>query len=292
MALFRIFDGKASSVQPVRFPSEAALQEVVDDNLETMTGVRKLDSHYHIPNGEIDTLGIDERNVPVVVEYKHGYDAGALTQALFYLEWVKQNKRTVEMLAREKLGPKTTVNWNAPPRVLVIAKEFNVRELAAVNQMVPLVELKRYDWYGDLFTLDDATPMRPPRQATSVGGRARAKDVELPTLEVTVSRALPQVEDLFWKLRDRILALGAGIREVPGREYIDYRKSSTFVGIGIQKRQLAVLIKMGERAVHDPRGVTSPAPWYGKLNTRFNLRPSDDLDYAMDLVGQAFDYVP
>jgi RecB family endonuclease NucS len=78
MALFRIENGGAILVNPVEFESEAVLQKLVDSNLETMTGVRKLESQYPIPNGRIDTLGIDERNVPVVVEYKWGRDPGAI----------------------------------------------------------------------------------------------------------------------------------------------------------------------------------------------------------------------
>jgi len=54
-----------------------------------------------ILNGRIDILGIDDRNVPSVIEYK--WDPGAIIQALLYLDCVKQKKCTFEMLVRKKL---------------------------------------------------------------------------------------------------------------------------------------------------------------------------------------------
>ena len=292
MALFKIDDGVASAVKPATFGNEGDLQKLIDDNLETITGVRKVDSQYPIPNGRIDTLGVDDRNVPVVIEYKWGHDPGAIVQALFYLDWVKQNKRTFEMLVREKLGSGAKVNWNAPPRVIIIAKDFDLKELSAVNQMVPLVELKRYDFYGELLTLEDATPVKVPKQPPTIEEKTVGGETEPPTLESVLKPASPELKNLFWELRDRILALGDDIREVPGRWWVDYRKSSTFVSPNIQKRKLVILIKMGDKRIDDPKGMTSHISYYGRLNTRFELSSSDQLDYAMHLIKQAYDFVP
>jgi predicted transport protein len=289
MALFRIQNGSTTSVNPVEFESEASLQKLVDRNLESMTGVRKLESQYRIPNGKIDTLGIDERNVPVVIEYKWGRDPGAIVQALFYLDWLRQNKRTLEMLVREKLGSEVEVNWKASTRVIVIAKDFDIKELSAVNQMEPIVELKRYNYYGDLLTIEDATPTRVSTQSAKASEDATEEEY---TLESVLEPALPATQEVFWKLRDRILLLGEGIREVLGDWYVDYRKSSTFVSVNIQKKGLVVFIKMGEKKVDDPKRITTPITYYGRLNTRFRVDSVVDLDYAMKLVKQAYDYVP
>jgi len=289
MALFETRNGSALLINPVPFENEGALQKLIDDNLEIITGVRRVDSQYPIPNGRIDTLGIDDRNVPVVIEYKWGHDPGAIIQALFYLDWVKQNKRTFEMLVREKFGSETKVNWDVPPRVIVIAKDFDLKELSAVNQVVPLVELKRYNFYRNLLTVEDATPVKVP---PPVGEKAESEVAEPPTLESVLMPASPEVKDLFWKLRDRILALGDDIKEFPGRWWVDYRKSSTFVSPNIKKKKLLILIKMGEKVVDDPKGITSHVSYYGKLNTRFELTSPDELDYALQLIKQAYDYVP
>lgn len=35
----------------------------------------------------MDTLGIDENNAPVVVEYKRSSNENVINQGLFYLDW-------------------------------------------------------------------------------------------------------------------------------------------------------------------------------------------------------------
>ncbi len=295
MALFKIREKGATAVNLVSFENEAALQTLIDDNLEAITGIRKLDSQYPIPNGRIDTLGIDERNVPVVIEYKWGHDPGAIIQALFYLDWVKQNRRTFEMLVRERLSAEVKVNWSDQPRVIIIAKDFDIKELSAVNQVNPLVELKRYNFYGDLLTVDDATPQKLPKHPTIAETKIAGVEAiaeEAPTLETALKPALPEIREVFWKLRDRILALGDDIREIPGGWYVDYRKSSTFVSPNIQKKRLLIFIKMGDKPIDDPQGITSPISYYGRLNTRFYLDSLKGLDYAMRLIRQAYEYVP
>lgn len=53
--------------------------------MESMLGIRFLASEYPTGpwhRGRIDTLGLDENNVPVLVEYKKGSDSGLLTELL------------------------------------------------------------------------------------------------------------------------------------------------------------------------------------------------------------------
>jgi len=127
MPLYRIAEGKVKNVPTKEFASEAELQKLIDENLEDMTGIRVGETQYSIPNGRLDTLGIDEQGIPVVIEYKWGYDSGAIIQGLFYLQWVKENRKTFELLAREKFG-KIKVNWGSPARLLIIAKQFEGKD--------------------------------------------------------------------------------------------------------------------------------------------------------------------
>ena len=72
--------------------------------------------------------------------------------------------------------------------------------------------------------------------------------------------------------------------------HIDYRKSSTFVRIAARKKSLAIFIQVGERDITDPQGWTAKVTNLGKLNTKFRLDSVNQLDYAMSLIQQAYDY--
>lgn len=294
MALFEVQEGKVRVVESREFDGEAALQRLFDSNLEDITGVRLVESQYRIPNGQIDSLGIDEQGTPVVVEYKWGYDPGAIVQGLFYLRWVKENRRTFDMLVREKLGD-LKVNWSSAPRLLIVAKQFSDKEVSAIGLVSVSVELKRYSFYGNLLSVEDVTPLRPV--ATEKTGGAAVSMEEARSVDDIVKKAGPELRKTFFDLRDRILEIGDDVREKVGEGYCDYRKSSVFAMVTPQSRnnRLVVYIKMGEKPIEDPRSLTSPIParWgYGKLNTRFKVTDGSQLDYALSLIRQAYDYVP
>jgi len=71
MALFKLINGKAKKILRKEFNDERReLQPLIDNNLDTILGIRFIEKWYPIPNGEIDTLGLDDSNVPVIIEYK------------------------------------------------------------------------------------------------------------------------------------------------------------------------------------------------------------------------------
>jgi len=301
MALFGVEQDKVRVIEAREFANEAALQKLFDDNLEDITGVRLIESQYPIPNGRIDSLGIDEQNTPVVIEYKWGYDAGAIIQGLSYLRWVRENRRAFEMLVREKFG-NLKVNWLSPPRLLIIAKQFSDKEMSAIALISASVELRRYSFYGNLLSVEDAIVAPPTRLPKVTRETAVAKEKaeiveEGKSIEDLVKKTSPALRSLFFGLRDSVLKLGDDVREAVGGWYCDYRKSSTFVSIQPQprKNRLLLYIKMGDKEIEDPQKWTSPIPPtfnYGKLNTQFQVSDPTQIAYAMELIKQAYDYVP
>jgi endonuclease NucS-like protein len=147
MPIFRIDGQKARQLGLKRdgFGSEFELRDFFADNLEEVLGVRFLEKEYSTTDGRIDTLGIDENDSPVIIEYKWKENEEVFAQGLFYLKWLLQNKRHFELLARSKFGDKTKVNWDQP-RVVLIARGFS-RYVKAAVQTVVNVELKTYTLY-------------------------------------------------------------------------------------------------------------------------------------------------
>ncbi|MFQ5860138.1 MAG: endonuclease NucS domain-containing protein [Dehalococcoidia bacterium] len=225
MPLFELDNGQVSKVDPQEFQNENALQNLLDSNLEDIFGVRLVDSQYNIPNGRIDALGIDDRNIPVVIEYKWKQDPGAIIQGLFYLDWLKKNRRTFEMLTREKLGRGVKVNWDSPPRLMIVAREFGPKELGAVNQAAVPVELWWYAYYGKLINVERATTV-----GSQVARQGKPKLEEAPdsyTVDRLLKNASPDYRKLYLAFREKVRSLGDEVWERVGKWYIDFRKSST-----------------------------------------------------------------
>ena len=87
--LFRLMNGSASEMHGLASDLEKPLQTLIERNLEALLGVRFLSTEYSTGkthSGRIDTLGLDENNCPVILEYKRSAGENVINQGLFYLD--------------------------------------------------------------------------------------------------------------------------------------------------------------------------------------------------------------
>lgn len=71
--LFRLTAGKAAELQGDASDLEKPLQTLIEANLDALLGIRFLATEYSTGKthgGRIDSLGIDENDCPVILEYK------------------------------------------------------------------------------------------------------------------------------------------------------------------------------------------------------------------------------
>ena len=273
-----------------QFANEEELHNLVEENLQELFGIRLIAREYPIPNGRIDSLGLDENSTPVIIEYKWKKEFSALVQGLFYLDWVAKNKKPFESIVHDKLGKDVEVDWSTQPRLLIVAQDFDVKELAAINQMEPRIELIKYSLYENLFNYENVNIIES-RSTHKPGGDSKLKEH---TLDDLLSNASPEMRTLFTDIRERILSMDESVWESVHGWYCDYRTVSTFVSVNLQKERLKMFIKMGDNELNDPNGICEniPKSWgYGLLNKQFTISNSEEIEYAMFLIQQAFDYV-
>jgi len=100
MPLFELKNKKATKINQKEFKNELELHQLIDKNLGEIFGVRFIkDEHITDKHGRIETLGLDESNRPIVIEYKKTKERGQLVQANRYMTWIKQNPDTSELYA-------------------------------------------------------------------------------------------------------------------------------------------------------------------------------------------------
>lgn len=119
-----LFDLKQFPVRKVRLKrvkNEREIHRLIADNLDVLLGVKFLASECEFSDGRIDTLGIDENNSPVIVEYKKAKSNEVILQALFYKNWLLDHKVDFKLLCRNKLKESVKIDWSNP-RVIVIAQ--------------------------------------------------------------------------------------------------------------------------------------------------------------------------
>jgi RecB family endonuclease NucS len=92
MPAFVIEGKKAKKISQKEFRDEQELHDLIDRNLDEIFRIRYIrKEHITDKHGRIETLGIDESNRPVVIEYKKTKEKGQLVQANRYMTWIRQN---------------------------------------------------------------------------------------------------------------------------------------------------------------------------------------------------------
>ena len=107
LKLFDLSGESATEIPGSASTLERSLQLLIERNLETMLGIRLLESEYRTGpkhRGRIDTLGIDENASPVIIEYKRATNENVINQGLFYLDWLLDHKAEFKLLVLEILG--------------------------------------------------------------------------------------------------------------------------------------------------------------------------------------------
>ncbi|CAN7291173.1 hypothetical protein LJR034_001312 [Caballeronia sp. LjRoot34] len=157
--LFNLAAGVATELEGQASDLEKPLQTLIENNLEPLLGIRFLASEYATGKthaGRIDSLGLDENDGPVILEYKRSVGENVINQGLFYLDWLMDHQAEFKLLVMEKLGHATAalIDWSVP-RLLCIAADFTKYDAHAVQQINRNVELIRYRRFGsDLLLLE------------------------------------------------------------------------------------------------------------------------------------------
>lgn len=300
MPVYKISNLKAIRIPFLRdgFGNEFKLRDFFADNLEELLGVRFLEKEYQIDGGRMDTIGIDENNCPVIIEYKWKENEEVFAQWLFYLDWLKRNKRHFELLVKSKFGNDIGVNWN-DPRVILVAQGFS-RYVESAVQQVSNVELKTYALYEDgIIHIENVYGGKGKRVATkessSVLWELNATTVSISTqdeivydIEHHTKNLLEDLREAFETVREKILEL-PGAEEVPLKIGITYRTTRSFVRFEFRKNWIMVLVRSAAYPMEDSKNIITDVTSHGwGFNGKLKMIATDDPDYIFGIIKASY----
>ncbi len=253
--LFRVNGDTVTQLDGKSIALEKSLQTLIERHLEDFLGVRFLATEYHTNNGRMDTIGLDENNCPVIIEYKRASNENVITQGLFYLDWLMDHKADFKLLVLEKLGKEEadSIEWSMP-RLLCIAGDFNKYDEHAINQMGRNIELIRYQHYGDLLLFETVA-------SASTKVAVKTDSVEFtPTtpsdkksIEKTVIEQLEQadqaIKDLYQSVEDYLSALGDDVQISVMKLYVAFRNTKNFACVQARRSVLTVYLRLDPDSV-------------------------------------------
>lgn len=288
MPIFQIKNKKAKQIKALSFKDEKELQIFIENNLEELFGVKFLASEYSTGEkhgGRIDTLGLDENNSPVIIEYKWGGKDNVINQGLFYLDWLVDHRGDFQVLAEKRLGKNVKIDWGQP-RLILIASSFNKYDKNAVNRIAEKIELRKYILYdnGIFFMEDVYVPKR------TKGRVAKVTKIGTFTVKDHLKKSSKETQRFFYDLQEKITDFG-DVTEKPTKFYVGYWTNKLFSAIHFYKHKLRIDIRVhGE--LDDPKKLAKRTPeeyGWGKDHFFFTLTSKDNLENAIYLIKQAYE---
>jgi predicted transport protein len=294
--LFRITPAAVTELSSSSVAVEKSLQSLMEKHLDAFLGVRFLASEYSTGKthgGRIDTLGLDENNSPVIIEYKRSLNENVINQGLFYLDWLLDHRAEFLLLAMKALGTEVEdlVDWSSP-RLICIASDFTKYDEHAIAQINRSIELIRYRRYGDDFMVLELVNALSP--TGSVETTNKSGKTEYKTVTEYLEQAPADLKDLYQALEAFLLALGDDVARKVTKAYIAFRRIKNFACVEIhpQSKKLLIYVKVDPDAVTLESGFTRDVRKIGHFGTgdlEITLSTSSDLERAKPLLISSYE---
>lgn len=269
-------------------------------NLEVFLGIRFLATEYSTGKkhaGRIDTLGIDENNSPVIIEYKRSINENVINQGLFYLDWLMDHKAEFELMVLKRYGSKVSdsIEWSSP-RLLCIAGGFTKYDEHAVQQINRNIELYQYKHFDEgilLLDLVNATTA----QTTSENGNQfskNGKSSKTRTVTQNLEAADSVLTSRFEALEAFVESLGDDIQKKVLKNYIAYKRIKNFICIEVHpnSQDLRLYLKVNPSKINLEKGfsrdVTNIGHW-GTGDLELTINSDEDLEKAKPYITQSYD---
>lgn len=279
---------------------EKSLQETMEKNLETFLGIRFLSSEYSTGKkhaGRIDTLGIDENNSPVIIEYKRSVNENVINQGLFYLDWLLDHKAEFELMVMRRYGGETSENidWSSP-RLLCIAGGFTKYDKHAVQQINRNIELYQYKQYGEGFLLLDLVNATTAQtihinEELTAGSKVKTKSK---TVTENIEQASTELTDRFEAIKAYLTALGDDVQIKVLKHYIAFKRIKNFACVEVHPgaKKIVLYLKVNPDKVNLKPGFSRDVTnigHYGTGDLEITINTDEDLEEAKRYINWSYD---
>lgn len=307
--LFRLSGSTATELQGSASDLERPLQTLIESNLGALLNIRFIASEHSTGKthgGRIDSLGIDENDCPVILEYKRSVGENVINQGLFYLDWLMDHKAEFKLLVLDELGSEAAdaIDWSAP-RVVCIAADFTKYDGHAVQQIGRNIELIRYRRFGeDLLLLESANAggdaeakSKPSKQPKTTGafvvannGKSTGPDKSFAELLVDLPEPIQLLLD---SLADYTLSLGDDVQRKDLRLYAAFKRLKNFATVVLHKKNCLLLFLHVDpttalAVLSKARDVTHIGHW-GTGNLEVTISTMSDLEAVKPFINAAYE---
>ncbi|MCH5476426.1 endonuclease NucS [Bacillus cereus] len=299
--IFRLNENNVEELVGQALAVEKSLQTIIERHLDTFLGIRFLASEYSTGKkhaGRIDTLGIDENNSPVIIEYKRSVNENVINQGLFYLDWLLDHKAEFELMVMRRFGEEVSnaIDWSSP-RLLCIAGGFTKYDEHAVEQINRNIELYVYKHYEDgllLLDLVNATTAQTVHTNNDTLALTTNRNTKVKTVSDYLEQSNRQLIDRFEALKLYMLALGDDVQVKILKHYIAFKRIKNFACLEVhpQSDKILLYLKVDPKQVELQSGFTrdvSNIGHYGTGDLEVIITSDENIEKAKHFINMSYD---
>jgi predicted transport protein len=117
------------------------------------------------------------------------------------------------------------------------------------------------------------------------------RESQLELISTHISKASPDLRQVYDKLESQILALGPDVKRIGRKHYVGFSRKKNFVDIVVYPLQLNLYLNMKKGSLKDPKklalDVSQKAHWGGGDYVVL-VRDSQHLEYVVNLIKQSY----
>lgn len=291
--LFKIDNG-VEELPATLVSLERELQTLIEKNMPTFFGVSFLKSEYTTSNGgRIDSLGIDENNCPVIFEYKRASNENVINQGLFYLDWLLDHKADFELLVMRILGKEFSdkLDWTMP-RLICVAADFTKYDEYAVKQINRNIDLVRYKKFGKELLMLDLINSNVVNTIKDAVDQQLTKQSTDKTFVEQLQSTSEKLRELYYSIRDYILALGDDVTENNLKLYSAFKKIKNIICVEVRMKSITLYLRLNPDEISLENGFTRDVRAIGHWGTgelEVTIKNVEDFEKAKEYINRAYE---
>lgn len=300
MTIYKLDDSILSYVDEKPFKLEKDIQNLCEQNLESLLGLELVKSEFTVGNYRIDSLAYDKaQNSFVIIEYKRSDSRSVVDQGYAYLSTMLNNKADFVLEYNESRKTplrKNNVEWSQS-KVIFIAPSFNAYQKEAINFKdlpIELWEIKRYA--NNVVSFVQINPINSTESINTI--KRDNKAIEKVNSEIKVYSekyhldGKPQeIIELYDNLKSYVLNFGDDVVIRAKKYYIGFIKKTNFCDIKFTRNNIKIYLNLKFGQLNDPMKLARDV---SKIGTTGNgdyeilLFSTENLEYIVGLIKQSY----
>lgn len=287
-------------IKEISFKFEREIQQLSEQNLQSLLRLNFIRSEFSLNNFRIDTLAFDpDSKAFIIIEYKRDKTFSVIDQGYAYLSLMLNNKADFILEYNESQNQslkRSDIDWTQS-KVIFISPLFTTYQREAINFKdlpIELWEVRKFENNTISFEqIQKASAKESIKTISRTDNTVEAvsKEVKVYTEQDHLTKVDFETREFYEQFKDRLLNMADNITIQPKKQTIGFKVSNNiFCDIVLQGKGLKIYLNLKSGELQDQKKVSrdvSNVGHWGNGAYEIKISDFDDIDYIFSLLKQS-----